>query len=203
VEQVHAVGLCSGAYNAFKAAVADMPLAGAILINPLTFFWKEGMSLEFAEHRIAVDIQRYRTNAFRLDSWLKLLRGKVDLLQLSQVLARRIRAIAVAPLRAVARRLGVVLQDDLPSELRHVVRGGRQLQFIFAERDPGQELLNTLGGSTVKRLSARGAIGIQVIDNADHTFTDRAARAALVAAIDDVLAADPLTTSPYEPEPAI
>jgi alpha-beta hydrolase superfamily lysophospholipase len=198
VKEVHAVGLCSGAYNAFKAAVANLPLAGAILVNPLTFFWKEGMSLEFAEHRIADDIQRYRTNAFRLEAWLKLLRGNVDLVQLSHVLLRRIRAFAVAPLRSVARTLGIPLQDDLPSELRRVVRAGRQLHFIFADRDPGQELLNTLAGATVRRLCAKGAIGIQNIAAADHTFTDRAARAALVAALNDMLAATPVRSSLFE-----
>jgi pimeloyl-ACP methyl ester carboxylesterase len=203
VKEVYAVGLCSGAYNAFKAAVANLPLAGAILINPLTFFWKEGMSLEFSEHRIADDIQRYRTNAFRLDAWLKLLRGNVDLMQLSQVLLRHILAFTVAPLRSAARRWGIPLEDDLPSELRRIVRAGRQLHFIFADRDPGQELLNTLGGATVRRLCAESAIGIQTIANADHTFTDRAARAALVAALHDALAATPVRTPVFEPQHAL
>ena len=202
VTEVHAIGVCSGAYNAFKAAVANLPLAGAILVNPLTFFWKEGMSLEFSEHRIADDIQRYRTNAFRLDAWLKLLRGNVNLVELAQVLARRIRTSAVAPLRAVARKLGLPLVDDLPSELRRVVRGGRQLHFIFAERDPGQELLNSLAGPMVRRLAAKRAIGIKTIPDADHTFTDRGARAALVAALDDMLAASPVRPSLFEPQHA-
>ncbi len=189
VTEVYVAGLCSGAYNAFKAAVANLPVAGAILINPLTFFWKDGMSLqsEYTEHRIADDIQRYRTNAFRLDSWLKLLRGEVNLLELSRVLARRMQSRAIVPLRVVARALGMPLRDDLPSELHSVARAGIQLQFIFAELDPGHELLKTLAGSTARRLENRGAIRIQTIAAADHTFTDRNTRAQLVTAIAELL----------------
>src|SRR5262249_22375944 len=50
VGEIQAAGICSGAYHAFKAAVADMGLRRVVMINPLTFFWKEGMSLEYQEH---------------------------------------------------------------------------------------------------------------------------------------------------------
>jgi alpha-beta hydrolase superfamily lysophospholipase len=186
VTEVYAAGLCSGAYNAFKAAVANLPLTGAILINPLTFFWKEGMTLqytEYTEHRVAHDMQRYRTNAFRLSSWLKLLRGEVNLRELSQVLARHTRTIVLGPPRALARSLGFRLHDDLPTELQSIVRSGVQLQFIFADHDPGHELLNKLGGTTARRLRARGLIGVTTIEDADHTFTDQAARRMLVSAL--------------------
>ena len=38
------------------AAAARLPLDGVVLINPLTFFWQEGMSLKYPEHRVAADI---------------------------------------------------------------------------------------------------------------------------------------------------
>jgi alpha-beta hydrolase superfamily lysophospholipase len=184
ITHIHAMGLCSGAYNAFKAAVAALPLNAATLINPLTFFWKDGTSLKYAEHRVAGDIIRYRTNAFRLNAWLKLLRGKVDLWELLHVLARRIRSTALGPLWSVARLLHIPLKDDLPTELEAIVRHGIKLQFVFAEGDPGLELLSNHGGTTVRKLRSRGALDIQIIEAADHTFTDDTARAALLAALD-------------------
>ena len=36
------VGLCSGAYVAFHAAVADPRVAGLVMMNALTFHWREG-----------------------------------------------------------------------------------------------------------------------------------------------------------------
>jgi hypothetical protein len=46
VSEVHALGLCSGAYHAFKAAVAGVPLDGIVLVNPLVFFYRPGMPLD-------------------------------------------------------------------------------------------------------------------------------------------------------------
>jgi hypothetical protein len=40
----------------------------------------------------------------------------------------------------------------------------------------------------VRRLAAKGSIGLLSIPDADHTFTDRGARSALVAALDEILA---------------
>ncbi|MEZ5730414.1 MAG: alpha/beta hydrolase [Burkholderiaceae bacterium] len=42
VGAVHALGLCSGAYHAFKAAVAAVGVDAVVAVNPLTFFWHVG-----------------------------------------------------------------------------------------------------------------------------------------------------------------
>jgi alpha-beta hydrolase superfamily lysophospholipase len=184
VREVLAAGVCSGAYHAFKAAaVTRLPLACVILINPLTFFWKEGMSLQYPEHRIAADMARYRISTLRLSSWMKLLSGGVNLVELTHVLARRADAIARKPVRSLARLLRIPLRDDLPAELSGAVQAGTYLQFVFATNDPGLELLQEQGGATVDRLHTRGKLGIEVIEGADHTFTDLAARARLAALI--------------------
>jgi hypothetical protein len=186
--EVVAIGLCSGAYHAFKAlAHARLPLSSAILINPLTFFWKEGMSLKYPEHRIAADMARYRTSTMRLSSWMKLLGGRVDFVELAHVLARHAKAVGRKPLLAIARLMRIPLRDDLPTELLSAVHTGAHLQFVFAANDPGRELLRNQGGGTVDRLRARGRLGIHLVEGADHTFTDLAARTDLVSFITDYL----------------
>lgn len=180
IGEVRALGLCSGAYHAFKAAVAHFPLKGVVLINPLTFFWKEGMSLEYADHRVAADITRYRKNFRRLSSWRKLLAGNVDLGALAEVLRRHALTGISQPLRAVARQLRIPLTEDLPTELLRAVRAGIDLHFIFAADDPGVELLRSKGGATARGLQKRGKLGQELIPAADHTFTDLTARANLV-----------------------
>lgn len=181
--EVRALGLCSGAYHAFKAAVARFPLRGVFLVNPLTFFWKEGMTMEHSDHRVASDILRYRKNVRNLSSWRKLLTGNVNLHELAQSLRRHAQAWLAQPLRTVARRLGIPLQDDLPTELLYAVRAGIDLQFIFAAADPGVELLRSKGGSTARGLRSRGKLGEEHIPDADHTFTDLAARANLASLV--------------------
>src|SRR5580658_5338832 len=115
---VRVLGLCSGAYYAFKAAVARLPLDAAVIVNPLTFFWKDGMSLAYPQHRVATDIKRYRINSFSIASWSKLISGQVDLRQLSGVLWQRLRTALASPLRAAARAAGRPFPDDLPTELK-------------------------------------------------------------------------------------
>lgn len=177
---VRAVGLCSGAYHAFKGAVARLPLDAAVIVNPLTFFWKEGMSLAYPQHRVATDIKRYRTNAFSIASWRKLLSGDVDLRQLSQVLSRRLLSAAAVPIHAAVRAFGLPLPDDLRTELKHVAGAGIGLQFVFSDGDPGFELLRQQGGGSVRRMQARDELTVSVIPEADHTFTDLKARAVLI-----------------------
>jgi pimeloyl-ACP methyl ester carboxylesterase len=187
VQDVRAAGLCSGAYHAFKAAVARVPVNGIVLINPLTFFWKEGMSLQYPEYRVAADIMRYRTNVLRPTSWLKVLRGQVNLWESSQVLLRRVLSLVLKPLRALARSFRMPLADDLPSELERVVRAGIELRFVFAANEPGVELLRTQGGATARKLVRRGLLRIETIDAADHTFTDSSRRATLISILERAL----------------
>src|SRR5262249_55087343 len=75
---VAVVGLCSGAYHALKAAVAGQPIDTVVPINPLTFFWKPGMPLDFSALRVMLDTARYQKSVTNVESWRKLLRGDVD-----------------------------------------------------------------------------------------------------------------------------
>jgi D-aspartate ligase len=177
---VRVVGLCSGAYYAFKGAVARLPLDGAVIVNPLTFFWKDGMPLAYPKHRIAADIMRYRTNVLSLASWRKLVSGRVDLRGLSQVLVQHLSSALASPLHDVARALGRPYPDDLPTELRQAAGAGIGMQFVFSEGDPGPGLLRQGGGRSVRRMLARRELTIDVIPAADHTFTDLRTRAALI-----------------------
>jgi predicted alpha/beta hydrolase len=189
--EVIAVGLCSGAYHALKSAVAGQAIDGLVLINPLTFFWKPGMSLdgEFNDDEVILSSQRYRKSALRLQTWIRLLRGEVNVASALRVIVHRSTSIAASRARDIARRLGIALADDLAGELDSIVRRGVRVQFIFAAGDPGIKLLETQGGAAVRRLLRARRIGIEIIDGANHTFTSRAARTRLLDQIDRRLGA--------------
>ena len=171
VVEVHAVGLCSGGYHAFKAAVAGVALDGVVLINPLTFFYKPGMSLEAAPHHVTGEASRYTRRVYSVDAWKKLLRGDVHLRALAQVMARRVGLLVRDSARTVARRAGIRLRDDLAVELEGIARRNIALLFLFAADDPGISLLARQGGPTVRRLRRQGQLAIELIHGADHTFT--------------------------------
>lgn len=171
VVEVHALGLCSGGYNAFKAAVAGVPLDGVVLINPLTFFYKPGMSLDAAPYHVTLEADRYKRRMYSLDAWKKMLRGEVHFRALTKVMVRRFGLLARDRARSVARYAGVKIGDDLVLELRDVTRRNVSLRFIFAADDPGVSLLKSQGGATVDKLRRAGQLGIDYIQGADHTFT--------------------------------
>ncbi len=75
VERVVLIGLCSGAYAAFQCAVwlSDTTLVESVVINPLTFWWKEGMSLDVSPARRIQAFDDCLASLFKPKKWLKLL----------------------------------------------------------------------------------------------------------------------------------
>jgi dienelactone hydrolase len=181
----HAMGICSGGYHGFKAAVAGQPLRGVVAINPLTFFWKPGMSLMERDHAVVSETRRYASE-FSLGSVGRLLKGDVNLVPVAQVFWRRGSSVLVNTLRDLARHLRIQLTDDLASELRRVAQQNTAMFFVFSEDDPGFHLLREQGGSLVHRLTRRGAIDVKIVEGADHTFTQHWARERLASLLTDV-----------------
>lgn len=172
ITKVLVVGLCSGGYHAFKAAVAGCPVDGVVAINPLTFFWKDGMSLDAPQqHDTVQDAQRYARMVQRWDAWKRVLTGRVDLRHAASVVLKQAGIFAESYAREVGRVVGRPLPDDLAVELDTVAKRGVDLQFVFASRDPGVELLRSQGGRAVRRLESSGKLGRHYVQGANHTFT--------------------------------
>jgi alpha-beta hydrolase superfamily lysophospholipase len=171
VASVTALGLCSGGYHAFKAAVAGAPLDGALLINPLTFFFKPDQPIEKSEHEVSFESRRYLKRALDVDAWKKLLRGGVHLDALAEVMARRVLNLGRARLGGVARRFGLRVADDLEGELLSVTKRKLELRMVFAGGDPGIELLQNQAGAVAEKLRRSGQLETHIIEGPDHTFT--------------------------------
>ncbi|MFO1395176.1 MAG: alpha/beta hydrolase [Steroidobacteraceae bacterium] len=176
----HAMGICSGGYHALKAAVAGVPLDGMVVINPLTFFWKPGMSLDYQPFQLENDASRYRRSLLNPESWKKLLRGRVQIMPFVQVVVRRTASVMRLRVRNIRRELGLRVDDDLGQELAGLACRGLRLSFVFADTDPGLGLLRQHAGWTLGRLVRRGQVQVQVIQNANHSFTHRVARGELI-----------------------
>jgi alpha-beta hydrolase superfamily lysophospholipase len=169
--RLHLLGLCSGAYHALKAAVAGHALCSVVVVNPLTYFWKPGMSLDYADFQVTSETNRYARSSRSLSSWIKLLRGRVDLANAARVFAKRFQVRARHTLRELARLAGIRLQDDLAAELRAIERRRILQYFVFSASDPGHTMLLEQGGRIVRQLTKRGRMNISIVQGADHTFT--------------------------------
>jgi hypothetical protein len=178
--RIAVAGLCSGAYHSLKAAVAGHPIDVVVPINPLTFFWKPGMPLDFTAFK---DAARYQKSVTSAKSWKKLLTGRVDLRRVAGVVATRARSMIEHRAREIARELRLPLTDDLASELAALGRRNVHMNFVFSAADPGRPMLVEQGGRTVERLQRSRKLSLDIIERTDHTFTARWAHPRLLDAI--------------------
>lgn len=71
------IGLCSGAFWAFHAAIRHPNIRGAILLNPRCFFW----DVEVDRHRI---LRRSVNGVTDMSSWHRLVRGEITPARISK-----------------------------------------------------------------------------------------------------------------------
>lgn len=186
VTECHLMGLCSGAYHAFKAAVAGQAVASSLMINPLTFFWQEGDRLsDFKDYEIPELTAKYRKKIFTTDPWRRLLRSQLDLSLIGKFAVRRLWLVFTAPLIEAAKLLRLPLTHDLARELATAAGHDIELRFVFAANAPGFVLLRRQSGRAITRLQATGMTTVDFVTGADHTFTRFEARERLVQVLDD------------------
>ena len=111
---------------------------------------------------------------------MKILRGDVHVAAFAQLVLRRLLSVVEHHLRNFARRIGRPLAHDLGVELELIAAQGIRIDFLFAEGDPGIDLLRLQGGSTIRRLRAKNCLRVHVIDGPDHTFTPMWSHAPLI-----------------------
>lgn len=170
-QEVSVLGLCAGGYHGFKAAVAGAAVQRAVIINPLTYFWSDGMSLDAPEATVVGQAKEYQASMLSLEKWRKVLRGEVNLPHVARIVARRLQLRAQHAGRDVVRRVGVRWGDDLGYEITAAGKRGVALHFVFAKGEPGLAMLHEQGGRVVRQALHAGAVTVDVIDGADHTFT--------------------------------
>ncbi|MEX2048896.1 MAG: hypothetical protein WEB90_04900 [Gemmatimonadota bacterium] len=185
-DHVVVAGLCSGAHTAFHAGLelVSSTITGVICINTLTFQWEKGMSLDTPDsHRTTRDAQYYSGAVRNWAKWKRLLTGKANLGYITRFAAHRARDVVGLRLRNGAERLRVRPPGPLGQRLEQFKAAGRPLHLVFSSNDPGYAILMSEAGPTVRRLLDKGAIGIDVVDGADHTFSKEAWRARAAVAV--------------------
>lgn len=175
-----AMGLCSGAHTAFHAGLAleAEQLRELVLINPLTFYWAEGMSLETT--RNFEDAAAYRRSMRDPARWRKLLRGGVNVRRLAEVLVAQAKTALRTRVETLGEMLGAGGGSRLSRDLRKLLGMRRPVAFFIAEGDPGRDILMAGARRTATRGLKSGALSMEMIAGADHTFSQSAPRRRLV-----------------------
>jgi hypothetical protein len=164
IEQYLFLGGCSGALASLETACCDPRVTGAILINFQTADSEDEVAPSDLPTRKAAHYY-WKYALFDPKSWRKLLTGGTNYGQVVRVLRleleRRLKFRKREPRKAT--RLEACLRSLAARRVRIV--------FVCSDGDPRLRDLREAGGQTLKQLCASGAIVLDVIRGADHTFS--------------------------------
>ncbi|MDI1314057.1 alpha/beta fold hydrolase [Prosthecobacter sp.] len=182
------LGLCSGAYVAFQAA-AQLPhpaIIESILINPLVFFWKEGMTINNTSIDQLVAWREYWNAIFKWRRWKMLLTGRTRtgfagsvkrfMGHLTPRFQRFGRSAEAGTKPELQSGCGHPAHKDLPGDLSRVAAAGRTLAMFVSDNDPGYFLLMYQARRKATQMMKQGGLQCHFIHQADHTFSTAQAR---------------------------
>jgi pimeloyl-ACP methyl ester carboxylesterase len=160
------MGLCSGAYVSFHAAVADERVAGIVLMNIMLFHWKEGDPIDVRKRDTVKSTRFYSEAIFKRDAWVRLLRGNVNVSAIAQGLFQK--AWARARRRATSALAG---ESDVARGFRTILHRGSHALLVFAAEDGGRDVVDEHLGTDGARFRNDPSFRLEVIEGTDHTFS--------------------------------
>ena len=185
VERFVLVGICSGGFLAFHTSAEDPRVTGQIIINPQTFEWKRGDPLAPSRKRGYKSTRYYLQALWRPSVWRLALRGQLDVRGVASALRKRSAAKATARWRdLVARWRG---HPEACNEVERVFRAvserGVKTLLVFSSNDGGIDMLEEHLGKGASRMRGHANLRLEIVEGADHTFTQSDAQEGLNALI--------------------
>lgn len=183
------MGLCSGAYFSFHASIdlENIDICECVLINPLTFYWEGGAGNESSKSENFNLWGWYKKAIIRPGSWIKLLKGKINIREFSTMLIMRGRIVLKIKAKHMSQfALGANENRhymDLDWDLDKIANNNTHILFVLSRNDPGYDILMTTAGKTAKKLTKQGSLTLKFIENADHTFSKYQPRCDVINAI--------------------
>jgi dienelactone hydrolase len=184
VSRVIVAGLCSGAHASFHAGLQIHGLSGIIVINPIVFYWNTTCALDVSAWMNYYESRRYSRAAREIASWVRLVRGQVNVRHAASVAYGRMRELAGGVATRLWQRLGWGGTDgeNVADDLARIAARGVDVLLVFSEGDPGLDFVRRRYARPIRLLERHSStFAMRVIPDADHTFTRREARARLAA----------------------
>jgi len=185
-EKIILGGLCSGAHNSFHCALKDksIKLCGLILINIITFYWKQGQSiLAPEENELEINTTQYQSNIFNLQRWVGIFLNPSKLPRLTMFSIKLVFRKSLNILLSIASRFSYVRKTQLDIDINKIIGQDINIHFLYSENEPVQKILMSQANYSTTRNLKDGNITITKIKNADHTFSSRHSRRELINSI--------------------
>ncbi len=185
------VGLCSGAYLAFHTALSDPRVVSAVMINPQTFDWKDGDSLEIRQRSSVMSTSFYQRALLNPETWRRALKGDIDFRTIALAFAGRAQHRAKLESQRLLTRLGLVERErwvDVGASFDALVKRGTSTYMVYSGDDEGIDHLASQVGSRLRRLRRHRNFRMDIVPGPDHTFSQLWAQARLQSMILSYLA---------------
>jgi len=169
VERFVLGGVCSGAYASYYAALANTSVSAVLLMNPLTFQWLEGDSLEARGRTTLKSTDFYARAALDPGTWRRLVRHNVNVQAIAQVMAQR-------AWRRLRRLRASGPGTDIAVGFRRLCARGSRVILVCGEDDGSRDVVSEHLGPNADELAGESNFRFEIIRGTDHTFAPRAAR---------------------------
>ena len=162
------VGVCSGAFHVLAALSADPRVQSAFVVSP-KLVWRQGESLvpEKRDQGRATGV--YVQGIKSPETWLRLLRGKIDVGAVFKTLFRRMFTRLTTKLADKAGR-------DLREDLRRSSERGARLHVLTGLDDATFDEIETYLGRGGKALISLPGMSLSVAPDLDHGLARSASR---------------------------
>lgn len=183
------LGLCSGAYHAFHAALVEPRLSRLLLVNMPLFQLPTRNVLDFLENR-GTSATVVGRKLFSIGSWKTLLSGRSDVRTLVRSVINHARRQIVARSQALGRRLGLIKEQSFAVQaMSKLTRQGTRALFLFSAGDEEIDAFAREFGPQGEKLAPYKGSRMLVLPRMDHDLTKAIGRRDAEQAVTEFLKA--------------
>jgi alpha-beta hydrolase superfamily lysophospholipase len=174
-EKIVLFGACSGAWLAYQTQLRAMQASGIVLVNQARFIWRSDYSLSIKQGFKGNSF--YAGRAFQLETWLRLLRGDINVRGLGMELARRLLRIARTKLGAVLRVSRTPNDTSLVrAAFRRLAAQGTPVMMAYSDDDEAADELFLHFGPGARRLRKHVNVSLARLGPTDHAISSKPAQ---------------------------
>ena len=183
-KKFYLMGICSGSFVAFQAALADTRVTGQILMNSRLLEWCDANlngSWQNSMQQAHKSVTFYRHHLFDWSIYKRILQGDADVIGM----AKRLRFLVNARMKRV---LKSVFLNDSPEDgplqkVKQLSRRGTDTLVIVNAYDDGRDYLEFHFGAGGKYLKGDSRFQMIFVSDSDHTFSDKKGQKSVISTI--------------------
>jgi pimeloyl-ACP methyl ester carboxylesterase len=181
-------GLCSGAYHAFQAAVADPRVGVLLLVNLPLFEWQTGIPVEYMSH-VVESPSHFMQKLGRADLWQQLIRGELDVSNRLATQGVWFASKAKAATWRLAERVGFKPRPSFGRDAAQSLSHRARTLFLFAEGDAG---VASFAQEFGPNMAPPGAT-LEILPGLDHALTSQEMQITAAKSLIHFLKQEPLS----------